>query len=297
MKTKIISTKILTGFLIVILCCASSSADDLQKPEAGKKIKVFLLAGQSNMEGRANGYKLTEEDLEQLHAVQDRIQLAYNGNPVHPLDVVRPPKVIEEIYKYDRIFGPEIFFGIAMAEIFPDEKFLFIKKTAGGTSLLGCWNPDWNREKAAIMKEQNHPRLYGEFIQYTKEVLKGFSPEEYEVCGMFWVQGERDAKVPEAEEAYGKNLYNLITRVRTDLGLKDLPFIFFKVGSEKIGEGMKETADQLSNVTMIPQSLKPDSEDYFETMENGHYNINGFRKLGARFADVYLQDYNARKND
>ena len=45
-----------------------------------KKTKVFLLAGQSNMDGRGDASKLTEEDLKGLSFAQKRIQFYYKGS-------------------------------------------------------------------------------------------------------------------------------------------------------------------------------------------------------------------------
>ena len=42
------------------------------------------------MEGRANGRKLNKKDRERLSSVQDRVLLAFNGEPTRPLDVVSP---------------------------------------------------------------------------------------------------------------------------------------------------------------------------------------------------------------
>ena len=90
--------------------------DELQRPERGKKIKVFILAGQSNMEGRADGNTLTSQDRERLRKVQGRVQLAFNYRPIRALDVVNPSAEIAEIYQRDLIFGPELFFGVALSE-------------------------------------------------------------------------------------------------------------------------------------------------------------------------------------
>jgi hypothetical protein len=269
--------------------CAHS--DELRRPDPGKKIKVFLFAGQSNMEGRANGRELTLQDKERLRNAQNRVQLAFNREPIHPLDVVSPPDEIREIYQRDRIFGPELFFGMALAEALPDERILFIKRTEGATSLYGCWNPDWSKDKASIMGELNKPKLYREFIDYVRSVLDGYSPDDYEICAMLWVQGEGDGKVPQAAVAYGSTLRTLIERVRKDLGRDTLPFILLQVGSVQVVEGMNRTADKVSNVTLIHQSQDADSPDFYEKMENGHYNCDGMKKLGARFAEVFLRTY------
>ncbi len=257
--------------------------------QASGKLNVFIFAGQSNMEGRADGAKLSNEDRERLARVSDRIALAYNGEPVRPLSPVAPSPEIAEIYKCEQIFGPELFFGIALAEAWPEERFLFIKRTAGATTLHGAWNPDWSPEKAATTKETEAPKLYGELVAYARAVLAGFAPAEYSLRGMLWVQGESDGAIPEAARAYGDNLKALIARIRTDTGQPALPFLLFEVGGTDVVRGMQRVAEETSDVHLIPQRPEPDSPDFYEKLENGHYNHDGLKKLGLRFAEVYLK--------
>ena len=277
--------------ILAVTLASVGYSDELRRPDPGKKIKVFLFAGQSNMEGRANGCKLTRKDQARLKDAQKRIQLAFNHKPSGPLDVVSTSQEIRKIYQRDRIFGPELFFGIGLAEALPNEKFLFIKRTRGSTSLHGGWNPDWSEDKAALMDEAKHPKLYHEFVDYVRRVLDGYSPDDYELCAMFWVQGESDGKMPEAEAAYGTTLRELIERIRLDTRHDTLPFILFQVGSPQVVEGMRRTATKVPNVTLIPQSQNPDSPDFYEKMENGHYNYEGMKRLGTRFAEVFLRTY------
>ena len=265
--------------------------DELQKPSDGKRIKVFVLAGQSNMEGRADGTKLTPDDRQRLQAIQDRVQLAYNRKPIQPLDVVKPPDDIREIYKVDLIFGPELFFGAAMAEAWPDENILLIKFSAGSTSLHGAWNADWQADKAAVMEEENEVHLYDELVEYVKQVLADYDPADYEILGMFWVQGETDSGNETAAAAYGENLRKFIESIRRDMGEDELPFILFQVGEGDVVEGMKQTAADVPNVTLLPRSLDPASPDFYTTIPNGHYDHEGLQQLGERFAQIYLREY------
>jgi 3-deoxy-D-manno-octulosonic acid (KDO) 8-phosphate synthase len=83
-------------FLILlsfVLCLTMAQAQDV------KKTKVFLLAGQSNMDGRGAAEKLTIDERKQLAFAQKRIHFYYkgmvnNGNdPLivdGPLDVTDP---------------------------------------------------------------------------------------------------------------------------------------------------------------------------------------------------------------
>lgn len=279
------------GLLVMSLLLAwtyTANSDELQKPEKGKKIRVFLLAGQSNMEGRADGHALTSQDRERLEKVQGRVQLAFNYEPIRPLDVVRPSREIAAMYKRDFIFGPELFFGIAMAEAWSEEKILIIKRTEGGTSLHGCWNPDWSADKAATMGEESEPKLYASLTAYAQEALAGNREDEFEICAMLWVQGESDAGNEVAAAAYGDTLRRLVQQIRHDMGCDKLPFLLFQVGDGKVVEGMQRTAREMPNVTLIPQSLDPISLDFYQKMENGHYNYAGMKKLGRRFAELFL---------
>ena len=78
------------------------------------------------MEGRANGGKVAEEDLERLKKVADRIQFFYNHQPVTPLQLTTPPGHIQRKFQMETSFGPEPFFGILLAEQHPDDEFVFI---------------------------------------------------------------------------------------------------------------------------------------------------------------------------
>jgi hypothetical protein len=277
---------LLAGLLLFTLF--PEKMDRLQKPEPGKKIKVFLFAGQSNMDGRADAHKLGREDHDRLLRARNNVRLAYNYEPVCPLKPVKPSPEIAEIYKRDLIFGPELFFGIAVSEAWPQEKILLIKRSEGGTSLQGCWHPEWREDKAAVVGEEQGPQLYRAFIDYVGQVLSEYKIDEYEICGMMWVQGETDAGNKIAAAAYGRNLGQLIRHIRQDVGNENLPFLLFQVGNEKVVEGMKKTAQHLPNVFLLPQSTDPASTDYYPKMENGHYNYEGMKKLGQRFAEVFL---------
>ncbi len=280
-----------TGIAFLIGCSQAPSDHPLQKPDPGHTIKVFILAGQSNMEGRADGTLLTPEDRQRLAATQDRVQLAFNEEPIRVLDVVKPSEEIAKSYHRDLIFGPELFFGITLAEAWPNERILLIKLAQGGASLHGCWNPNWDADKAALMEEEDEPALYDTFIDYVRDVLSGFDQDEYELCAMLWVQGESDAENETAATAYGDTLETLIKQTRHDVSDDQLPFLFFQVGHGDVLEGMNRVAREVQNATLLTQNPDPAAPDYYPTMENGHYNHKGMKKLGRRFAETYLSQH------
>lgn len=261
------------------------------------KIKVFLLAGQSNMDGRANGNDLTDSDLKRLKEVAPRILFYYNHQAVIPLQLTKSSKGVEDKFNFTKVFGPELFFGIKLAEKYPNDKFIFIKRSIGGTSLYGCWNPNWTYEKASLINEENKPKLYSDLIEYTKGILQSYKPEDYEIKGMLWVQGEHDSYVDrwgeEPAATYGQNLKNLIDRVRIDLEAPRMPFLMFQVGNGKVVEGMINTAKNNDTVFLIPQSNNTSSADFYEQYPPPlwHYTTESMKSIGVNFFKIYDKIY------
>lgn len=293
---KQLKTRELASLLVALAVAMTPSVFGADQPQKGK-IKVFLLAGQSNMDGRGDGSKLSAEDKERLTRAQDHIQFAYNHKPVIPLDVTVPESHIAKKFNLKLTFGPELFFGLGLSEALPDDQILFIKRSIGGTSLYGCWNADWSAEKASVMKEEKKPKLYRDFTTYIRKVLSEYKEDEYKICAMLWVQGEADSNVakngPKPAETYGMNLKSLINAVRKDMGVKDLPFMMLQVGSGKVVKGMQETAKTMKNVSFIPQSKDPESPAYLPGYgpPTGHYNYEGMKRIGTQFADTFLREY------
>ena len=275
------------------------------------KTKVFLLAGQSNMDGRGDASKMNKQDKKELKLAQNNINYYYKGttnNIKEPviidgvLDVTDPWEYVKKKFRIEKCFGPELFFGIELIKQYPEEKFLFIKRSEGGTSLYGAWNPNWTLEKAQLKEEEHKPKLYEDFIDIVDSQLEKLQPGSYEIVGMLWVQGESDSgnrHGPLPTETYAENLTSLVKKVREHYKVDDLPFLLLGVGSNKVINKMKETSLYLSNVTLIERSLKSYDENYTPRYThdwNGkpanHYNYTGMKKIGKLFFENYFKFYN-----
>lgn len=290
--------RLVTLVCLLVLAVEISLGADTPTTTTGRKLKVFLLAGQSNMEGKGDGAKLTAEDRMRLMRAQPRVRLAENRQPILPLNVTAASAGNKRRFGVDFTFGPELFFGLGLAEAWPNDEILLIKRAVGATSLYGRWNPDWTLEKATKMGEAGAEPLFNDLVTYVREVLAGRDPGDYEFCGMLWVQGEADgneAKVgAEPAATYGKNLENLITRIRRETGVADLPFVMVEVGSDKVVAGMNATAKLIPRVSVMPQSTDPLSPNFFPKYEVGHYNYEGQKRIGTLAAQAYLKDFAAR---
>jgi hypothetical protein len=271
-----------------------------------KKTKVFLLAGQSNMDGRGAASSLTKDDLKQLAFAQKRIHFYYKGTVNNgkepliidgPLDVTEPWPFVKDKFRLNKSFGPELFFGLALSKAYPREKFLFVKRSQGGTSLYGAWNPNWSLEKARLKSEENKPKLFEDFIATTDAQLSKLPPGSFEIIGMLWVQGESDSS-PLPSSTYGQNITALIQKVRAYYGVPDMPFLMLGVGSKKVVAPMSETSKKSLNVSLIRKSNNPKANNYTPIYTHnwngkpaGHYNYTGMKKIGNMFFDTYQKYY------
>ena len=248
------------------------------------------------MDGRAKASGLSETDKARLKKAQQNVTLYYNFGEEKPLDTTKVAKHTAKKFGADYLFGPELFFGIEMSEKYPHHNIVMIKRSRGGMSLYGAWNPDWTLEKATLINEQKQPKLYNEFIGYSRKVLSTFEKDSYELCGMLWVQGETDSGKrfgTKPAEAYEVNLINLINRVRLDFNHPTLPFLMFQVGHGKVVKAMQTVSKADENVFLIPQEKDENSKFYFERNPPpiGHYVTGAMKKIGAYFFEYYEKEF------
>ena len=210
---------------------------------AEKPVKVFVLAGQSNMEGQGlikadpkrNDGKGSLEYLTKDPATADRFKhlLGKNGEWavrddvwIHYLD--RKGKLTMGYgAKEDRV-GPELGFGTVIGDAY-EEPVLLIKLAWGGKSLAEDFRPPSSGGKVGP--------YYKEIVERTKAVLKDlmkefpeFGDRGYELAGFGWHQGWNDRVNQAFNDEYEKNLANFIRDIRKDLGRKDLPFVIAETG-------------------------------------------------------------------
>ena len=180
---------------------------------------------------------------------------------------------------------------------------MLIKKSEGGTSLYGCWNPDWSEEKAKYVGELNKPKLFYELLDYSDKVLHKYEKNNYKIEGMLWVQGESDSGKkwgPLPSETYYDNLKKLILRSRKHFNNKDMPFMILQVGRGKVVQAMRRLGNEMNNVSFIPQSKDPNSFNYLpryskDRDKNGnHYNYYGMKKIGILFSEEFVNKYSRK---
>jgi len=301
---KNIYTKKHSFFILLFLSFAGISLG-----QSTQKTKVFLLAGQSNMDGRGDASKLSEAEMKLLANASQKIHFIYKGtvgegNAIQykgALDFTNPWSFVKQKFRIEKCFGPELFFGVELVKNYPKQDYLFIKRSQGGTSLYGAWNPNWSFEKASFFNEQNKPKLYQDFIDLVDAELAELHPDSYEIVGRLWVQGETDSNTSNgsvAANTYHLNLENLINSVRGHYDIPDLPFLILGVGSKKVQKAMVQVSNKLTNVSYIERSQDVNRSNYTPIYTHkwngkpvGHYNYEGMKKMGRLFFESYQTSY------
>lgn len=264
--------------LAVLACVAMLATGTLARAE---HYEVFLVAGQSNCDGRGKASELTGP-LAKWAKPQDDVRIAYSCSklrgPVLTSDgfqSLQPgwsvtPGKNKPAKLPGGTFGPEVSFGRGMADHLKGKKVALVKFAEGGTSLAKDWNPDAK------------DRLYPAFLEFTRKSLKELKDKghTYTVRGMIWHQGESDARLTADE--YEKLLTAFVARVRADLGAPDLPFgvgeVYDNGKRDGVRAAQKAMAEKVKGVFFVPA-------DELKTFDGGtHIDAASQIELGERFA-------------
>jgi hypothetical protein len=240
---------------------------------ARAEIKVFLMAGQSNMVGAGYTYQLkapynaTQPDVKIWNYTGSWISLSpsYEGT----IDSDR-----------DGRFGPEVTFGYTINNLFPNDDIYLVKYAVNGTTLSYDWDP--NRTDG----------LYNTLKTRVTAALGNLTStgHTYTIAGMLWMQGETDAKDYSAANAYQANLEEFITKVRTDFSASDMKFVIGRISppwatyTGKVRAAQEAVAAKMTNVSWFNTDDLPIMS---ATQPNYHYSSAGQVELGIRFANQF----------
>lgn len=216
-------------------------------------LRVFLLAGQSNMEGHGvvdlddprdyNGGRgnLAQFVADPKHAadwahlrasggwaVRDDVFVSYLAE--HGTKKAGPLSVGFAVYDDARHFGPEFGLGHQLGRRWT-EPVLLVKTAWGGKSL----DRDFRPPSAGGVVGPCYTRMVQEFRaalaalpQDFPALAKDFTPT---LQGVVWFQGWNDGCEPKAAAAYRENLVQLVLDLRAEFGDPTLPFVVGETGN------------------------------------------------------------------
>jgi alpha-galactosidase len=233
----------------------------LRAAEAAKPVRVFVLAGQSNMEGQgfiAADSKRNEGKGSLEFLVKDPVTaprfkhlVAPDGKWIERGDVWisyldrKGPLTVGYGAKPDRI-GPELGFGTVVGDAF-DEPVLLIKCAWGGKSLAVDFRPPGAGKVPYSLGEKtdaaiaDDPAIVGKYYRETlaltkaalanlKDLVPGSEGRGYVLAGFGWHQGWNDRINDKFNAEYESNMTHFINDIRKDLGADKLPFVIAETG-------------------------------------------------------------------
>ena len=248
----------------VVLAVLSPVALGAQRPQEKGPLRVFVLVGQSNMQGKGK-----IQHLDELTAKAEYKHLKKDGSWVKLNDVwikywdKKGKLTVGYASPADRI-GPELGFGHVVGAAMKNQ-VLIVKVAWGGQSLARDFRPpssplpsdealqkivdrtnenNKKRKRPAVTLEavkSKYGQRYRDLIKEVhtvladvKQVFGEYDGSGYELSGLVWFQGFNDVINTEYRAEYGKNMVNFIRDVRKDLGVAKLPIVIGELGMDGV---------------------------------------------------------------
>jgi hypothetical protein len=230
-----------------------------------KNTWVFILAGQSNMAGRANIMAIDTIPNPRILTIDKTGNIIVAKEPIH--------------YYEPTFAGLDcgLAFGNELLNHIPDSISILILPTAVGGTSIKQWIQNATFRNVTL------------FSNFKEKVIIGKSHGV--IKGILWHQGENDALNKETIDIYDKQLQTLFSMFRNEIGNNRLPIIIGELGTfsdnddgwQKINEKIKVYIKTDSNAHLISTSDLKDKGDKI------HFDSESQRKLGKRFAEEFNQ--------
>ena len=243
------------------------------------RLRVLLIGGQSNADGRAAVSGLPS----QLQSPQSDVDFYYKTEGNTPVLTTLRPGLTETSQ-----FGPEIMLGRRFADIHAAEagtRVALIKYANGGTNLHVEWKAGGDASTTGDGPE------YLTFQQTVNAGLAALAVAHpsaaIELEAMVWMQGESDTNSLAYANAYQANLMSFIADVRATFG-SGLPFVIGRLSggqtaNEAAGMAIVQAAqDAVAASDRLTGIVNTDG--FALKGDNLHFDADGQQSLGSAFA-------------
>lgn len=227
-----------------------------------ENLDIYVCIGQSNMAGRAVLPSELTDTLDNVFLLNSDGVFEKAVNPLNRYSNIRKDISIQRL-------GPAYEFGITISRLTKSDVGLVVN--ARGGSSINSWI------------KGSKDGYYEKTLSRIREAMK------YGVVkAILWHQGETDCAY---SDKYMEKLQKLITELRTDLGMEDLPVVVGQIskwdGWTKRPEGTRAFNEMITTVSdFIPNSgfvtsegIKPYKDEF-----DPHFDTGGQLLLGKRYA-------------
>jgi autotransporter-associated beta strand protein len=260
----------------------------LTEPGLVKSYDVYLIAGQSNADGRGRNSDLTGV-LASYADPQSGVKIFYvnpaNSDPVNPnyntgWTALAPGYSVAPGFSGplpSATFGFELSLARALAAKDPERNVAIIKVSRGGTNLHTQWDPAGGDNF-----------MWRTIANKVPEALAALTAngDTAEIRGIFWHQGESDGGNP----TYQTDLIELIAAVRSLAGNPDLPFAIGELERDDVTptvSGRSYQLNAMANVAAADPYTFVVSSAGLPTVDGTHFTSAAYITFGERFAKAY----------
>jgi len=233
------SDRLLHTASCALLAMAVSGSITLAQQPGTSPVKIFILAGESNMHGKGSVSPATTQGTLDYLVANDptgKYQfLKSGGSYVARTDVTIRGLVYSGAPNPGNLtigyggnagglIGPELGFGHRIGDAY-ENQVLIVKCGVDGTTLAHSFCPPSSRvggPEPLVSTDKGF--YYKEILRLVNEAKASVSGT-YEIAGFGWHQGWNDRVTPAYSAAYQTNMANFINDIRTDLATPNLPFV------------------------------------------------------------------------
>ena len=231
-----------------------------------ENVWVFIMAGQSNMAGR--GFVEPEDTIsdKRIFSINKDGQIIIAKEPLH-------------FYEPERTgLDCGLSFAKTLISKIPDSISVLIIPTAVGGSSISQWLGD------SVFR---NVKLFSNFLSKI-EIAK----QNGIIKGILWHQGESDANEKNIP-LHKERLHLLFSKFRSAIGNNEIPVLLGELGSfsnnpadfNLINKAIHDYAAEDKNSRVISTRDLKDKGDHL------HFDSEGQRTMGKRFANAYLSMY------
>ncbi|MCC5906480.1 MAG: sialate O-acetylesterase [Balneolaceae bacterium] len=266
---------ILSAFSIILTSCEKEDIDNRTKYFPKSELKpdiipdkdktwVFVLAGQSNMAGRAQVEPNDTIPNERIFSINKNGELILAKEPLHFYEPTMTG------------LDSGLSFGKELINQIPDSISILLIPTAVGGSAISQWIHDSTFRNVTLFSN------FKEKMQIGKKYGS--------IKGILWHQGESDAATTETIQIYDNQLKELFTLFRTEADDFSLPIFIGELGSfsenddnwQAINKKIKEYTETDPNAYLIKTA------DFNDKGDRVHFDSEGQRQMGIRFAEKFM---------
>jgi hypothetical protein len=271
---KIKPAHILTVFIILAaaaLLTQSRSAGngfEINAKHAGK-LKLFILAGQSNMSGKGGLPRSMLQTHPNIYAFGNDYQWQL---AVEPVD-----SAIGQVDKVSEDEGagssPSVAFAAALAEKYPDMAIGLIPCAKSGSSIR-----EWQRNLSVTS-------LYGSCLRRAR-----LAAHKGEIAGLLFFQGEQDGLASPTPENWDREFAVFVASWRRDLNQPELPVVFAQIGKITVPKYAVNwnIIQERQRAVRLP-FCKMITTDDLALKDAVHFTAQSYKIIGQRFAAAYLE--------